>query len=42
MEKTLVAVNQMLKLGIITDYAIGGGMAAMFYACKFSALEGPL
>ena len=31
MEKTLVAVNQMLELGIIADYAIGGGMAAMFY-----------
>lgn len=31
MEKTLVAINQMLELGIITDYAIGGGMAAMFY-----------
>lgn len=31
MEKTLVAINQMLELGIITDYAIGRGMAAMFY-----------
>ncbi|KAF0125759.1 MAG: hypothetical protein FD189_1941 [Elusimicrobia bacterium] len=31
MKKTLAAVNQMLELGIITDYAIGGGMAAMFY-----------
>lgn len=31
MEKTLVAIKQMLELGIIADYAIGGGMAAMFY-----------
>lgn len=31
MEKTLAVINQMLELGIITDYAIGGGMAAMFY-----------
>lgn len=30
MEKTLVAVNQMLELGIITDYAIGGGIAGWF------------
>lgn len=31
MEKTLGAINQMRELGIIGDYAIGGGMAAMFY-----------
>ncbi|MDO8803547.1 MAG: hypothetical protein Q7R35_03870 [Elusimicrobiota bacterium] len=31
MKKTLIAIKQMLELGIIADYAIGGGMAAMFY-----------
>ncbi|MBI4803413.1 MAG: hypothetical protein HY796_12915 [Elusimicrobia bacterium] len=31
MEKTLIAINQMRELGIIGNYAIGGGMAAMFY-----------
>jgi len=31
MEKTLAVINQMLELGIITNYAIGGGMASMFY-----------
>ena len=31
MEKTLAVINQMLELGIISDYAIGGGMASVFY-----------
>ena len=31
MEKTLAVINQMVELGIIRDYAIGGGMASVFY-----------
>lgn len=31
MEKTLAIVNRLKDRGVISDYAIGGGMAAMFY-----------
>lgn len=31
MEKTLSVINKMKEQGIITDYAIAGGMAAIFY-----------
>lgn len=31
MEKTLAVIKRMKALGIIKDYAVGGGMAAMFY-----------
>ena len=31
MEKALVVINQLKEQGIISDYAIGGGMASVFY-----------
>lgn len=31
MEKTLAVINQLKTHGVIKDYAVGGGMAAMFY-----------
>jgi len=31
MEKTLAVINRMKEQGIISDYAVGGGMASMFY-----------
>ncbi len=31
MEKTLAVINQLKEQGVINDYAVCGGMAAMFY-----------
>ncbi len=35
MKKTLMALNDLKKKGIIIDYAIGGGMGAVFYIEPF-------
>lgn len=35
MEKALTVINQMKDKGIIKDYAIGGGMASLFYMEPF-------
>jgi predicted nucleotidyltransferase len=32
MKKTLQVINQLKKRGLITDYAIGGGIAAIYYS----------
>jgi predicted nucleotidyltransferase len=32
MKKTLQVVNQLMKRGLITDYAIGDGIAAIYYS----------
>jgi hypothetical protein len=35
MEKTLRVINKLVKEGLIEDYAIGGGIAAIFYIEPF-------
>lgn len=35
MKKTLAILNELKKAGLITDYAIGGGMGAVFYVEPF-------
>ena len=31
MVKVIQVINRMVEEGLISDYAVGGGMAAMFY-----------
>jgi hypothetical protein len=35
MEKTLAVLNDLKKRGLVTEYAIGGGMGAVFYVEPF-------
>jgi hypothetical protein len=35
MEKTLKIINELMKQGLIVNYAIGGGIAAIFYIESF-------
>ena len=39
MKKTLAVINEMVKQGIIKNYAIGGAIGAMFYTESFNTKD---